>query len=181
MKKKSFIIIIIIILLIICIIISTILKIKNNNVNSIQNVENVIEEDKKYENLENVNSSTAYFTVQSCVNQYISYVCNKDIEAILVLLDSNYLEKNNITKENVLDQIGEIPENGAFEAEKMYMEKIDENANKYYVLGTLKQDNFEQENVLNDKFSIIINMNLDDMVFSVEPLKDGGIFDEKGN
>lgn len=184
MKKKSFLIIIIIFLIIsVAIILNNIFKINNKEITEINNI---IMEDNKEEivdakNLETVKSATAYFTVQSCVNKYINYLSNKDKENIIILLDSDYLEKNNINEENVLEKIEEIPENTLFEAEKMYVEIISDDVNKYYVSGILKEDNFEQSEVIKNEFYIIINMDLKNMIFSVEPLKNGGIFNEKND
>lgn len=174
-----------IIILIVCMFIVA-NKQTNNKEFDRSNSDNIVDEKIEQNNkeLEQVKSATAYFTVQSCVNKYISYILENDSEAVYNILDNDYIEKNEITENNVLNKINDITEQVVFEATKMYVEEIDENNNKYYVSGVLKQDDLgyiEETTVVNDNFSIAVVLNLEDMIFSIIPLEDGGIFNEENS
>ena len=180
--KKKILIVIIVLLIVIFIILGTLLKNSNTENNINNNLNNLTVKENVSIQLEQVQGATPYFTVQSCVNKYITYVAEKDNDSVYKILDNEYIEKNNITKSNVLNKIEEIQEAVIFEAEKMYVEEIDQNNNKYYVLGILKQDNLEEgEKIINNNFKIAVSLDFENMIFSVMPLEDGGIFDEKNN
>lgn len=174
---------ILIIILFICLVIES--KNQINNTSELKN-ETVIDEkvDETGKKIEPVKSSTAYFTVQSCVNKYISYILEKDLNSVYNILDNEYIEKNAITENNVLDKINNINEKVIFEATKMYVQEIDENNNKYYVSGVLEQDNFgyvDEKAIVEDKFNVAVVLDLENMIFSIIPLEDGGIFNEENN
>lgn len=174
----------IIILIITVLIIFTILLIKYNKKNDTSETNtlsynNDLGEQKT--EITKVKSASAYFTVQSCVNKYILYISEQDKESIYNLLDFEYIEENNINRDNILNKIEKIPEQVTFEAEKMYVEEIDDNHSKYYTSGVLKQNNLEESIIINNNFNIAVNMDFDNMIFSIIPLENGGVFDEKIN
>lgn len=140
---------------------------------------NVIMEENQNQKIEKVNSASAYFTVQSCVNKYINYVTSKDTDSILKLLDSSYIKENDITKSNVLEKIENISGFIIFEAKKMYVEEIDENNKIYYVSGSLKEEGLETYTTIDDKFYITVNMNFNDNIFSIIPFGNEGLFNEE--
>ena len=94
-------IIIILAIVLTCVILLLVLKqrkvqgpnINNNSSSTISN-----------EDLEPVKSATAFFTVQDCVNKYLSYVQDKNSEAVFKVLDSGYKQDSNITEKNVLNK-----------------------------------------------------------------------------
>ena len=101
------------------------------------------------------------------------------------MLNEDYIQNNNITKDNVLNKIDtlkieDVESSVTFEATKMYVEELDENNNRYYVLGILKQESleYEEEILLDNNFKIIVNLDFENMIFSAEPLENGGIFNE---
>lgn len=175
MRKNLLLIIIsvlIIITVIICILLNVIKNTKNEeNTNTQINNNTVSQIDTK--ELKEVKSATEYFTVQSCVNKYLTYIGGKNASSILKILDAEYINNNNITEKNVLNNVGNISEMVIFEAKKMYVEQIDENSNKYYVTGILKRDSMDDENglkVIKDNFNIAIKLDFENMIFSVIPL-----------
>ncbi len=186
---KKIILITIVLLLIITVIISIVL-LKNENETENNNASNNSIETKTENEiqLEQVKSATAFFTVQSCVSKFITYVQDNDKESVFKILDSNYIKKNNITKENVLTKVEQIEDLATFKAEKMYLEEIDEDNIRYYVKGILQKSTISQSDdvedkteIINDDFKIVVTLNYNDMIFSVAPLEDGGIFNEERN
>lgn len=174
MRKNILLIIIsvlIIITVIICILLNVIKNTKGKENTNLQ-ISNTVSETEN-EELKEVKSATEYFTVQSCVNKYLTYIEEKDISSILKILDVEYINNNNITENNVLNNIGNISEVAIFEAKKMYVEKIDQNNNKYYITGILKKDSMDAENgleIIKDNFNIAVKLDFENMIFSVIPL-----------
>lgn len=180
---KKIIIITIITFIIILIIFVSNKKVSNKKENDYSNENNV--EVMKEKKLEKVKSATAFFTAQSCANKYLTYISQSESDEVYKLLEQEYINNNKITQNNVLEILNKDKAiNGmvSLEAEEMYVEEIDENNNKYYIRGILKKEEFdEEEQVINSNFKIAITLDFDNMIFSVNPLVDGGIFDEKDN
>ena len=152
-----------------------------NNIN--HSTESKIQDTKV--NYEKVKSATSFFTVQSCINKYLSYINANDNESVFKILDEEYLLKNKITKQNVFENIKRY-DNGAitFQADKMYMEQIDDDNIKYYVHGIVKNSFIEELSdkiIIDDNFQIIVKLNFENMVYSVMPLENGGMFNERSN
>lgn len=179
MKLLKRMIIILIIIMIIAIIIITNNK-KENDSSNITNIE--VKEEK---NLEEVKSATAFFTVQSCANKYITYISQEKSEEVYKILDKEYINNNKISQDNVLDILNKDKKiNGVvtLEVDKMYVEEIDENHNKYYMHGRLKEESeISNIKIIDNDFKLAIILDFDNMIFSVNPLMDGGIFNEKEN
>lgn len=174
--------VLIIITVVICILLN-IMKNTKNEENTNTQINNVVSKTDSKE-LKEVKSATEYFTVQSCVNKYLTYIEAQNISSILKILDVEYINNNNITEKNVLNNVGNISEMVIFEAKKMYVEEIDQNNNKYYITGILKRDRMDDENglkVIKDNFNIAVKLDFENMIFSVIPLKDGGVFNEKNS
>ena len=176
MKKN--ILIPIIVLLIFMIIVIILIMNMNKETN---NEQQLITEQNEQKVVKKVESASAYFTVQSCINKYISYVSSKNTDSILKTIDSEYIIKNNITEENVLEKVEQISVGTIFEANKMYEEEIDSDNKIYYVLGTLKQDGLENYTIIDNNFCITVNMDFANNIFSIIPFGNGGLFDEKSD
>ena len=173
--KKNILMPIIVLLIFMIIVIILIMNKKTNN------EQQLITEQNEQRIVKKVESASAYFTVQSCINKYISYVSSKDTDSILKMIDSEYIMKNNITEENVLEKVEQISVGTIFEANKMYEEEIDSDNKIYYVLGTLKQEGLENYTIIDNNFCITVNMDFANNIFSIIPFGNGGVFDEKSN
>ena len=56
-----------------------------------------------YEKLIHVNEYDVFFSNVNYLNNYISKIANNDNNAVYNLLDDKYIDKNNITIDNVID------------------------------------------------------------------------------
>lgn len=134
---------------------------------------------KDTEGITAVKDRNDFFTVQSCINQYIVYLVQNDGESLYNLLDKTYIQEFNITKENVLEHVEDLSGEISFRAKKMYFEQISENVYRYYVKGEIIENDID---IMTSKgeFNITVNMDIDNMLFSIIPYGYGGIFNEEG-
>lgn len=185
MKKIKILIISIIILILIIGVILMIFNNKNNNINEnfANNVEVVSE--KSEDNRSDI-TTTNYYIIQKCISQYLGII-NKNNPAyyrvndngenvkfvnedyikgrIYDLLSENYINKNNITKNNVYSYVENITENVNFCMLDAKVIKND-NINQYIIYGFI--ESAENEFITNKYY--IINLDENNNIFSVEPI-----------
>lgn len=181
-KKK----VIAIVLIILCLLLISIFLVYSLN-------NNKKEEDKKFPE-ENTHISSYYlntsknnvvtnrddfFTAQSCVQKYILYITQKDKESIYKLLDKSYIDQFKVTKDNVLEHVENLSGEITFKAKKMYFDKVNENFYKYYVIGEILEEKMDENPKSMGEFKVTVNMDLENMLFSIVPYGYGGTFHEK--
>ena len=125
-KLKKTITILLIIMVILGIGVTVIMIVNNNNnEENNKNVElseleeeagRIISEEGK---IENVNSFKLFYNVNNCANTYIQNIKSANSEVVYKLLSTEYIMKNSITKENVLDSLNKIDNE-----EVLYTKKI---------------------------------------------------------
>lgn len=133
---------------------------------------------KDDEGIAAVKDRNDFFTVQSCINQYIVYLTQKDTESLYRLLDETYIQEFNITKENILEHVDSLTGEISFRAKKMYFEQINENFYRYYVKGEIIENDIDTM-TNKGELNITVNMDIDNMLFSIIPYVHGGIFNEE--
>lgn len=185
MKKIKILIISIIILILIIGVILMVFNNKNNNINEnfANNVEVVSE--KSEDNRSDI-TTTNYYIIQKCISQYLGII-NKNNPAyyrvndngenvkfvnedyikgrIYDLLSENYINKNNITKNNVYSYVENITEYVNFCMLDAKVIKND-NINQYIIYGFI--ESAENEFITNKYY--IINLDENNNIFSVEPI-----------
>lgn len=110
-----------------------------------------------------VGNTTVFFTVENCINDYVSYIQEQDNKAIYNLLDENYVKNNKININNVKDYIENFNSNEMFIATKMY-EQRKENINTYIVEG-LKDDSEYNTNLY-----YIVEFDINKSTYNITPL-----------
>lgn len=156
---------IIICLLGIAVVIGLIFTIKDNR------QKNVPEYDKEARIVKNFND---FYTINNCINKFVSYVNNKNHEAILSVLSTNYKEKNNINTNNLLSTLN-LEENSIFVAKKMLYKYVDDKEYKYYVYGLQGKNNITMNNDFDETkahdayYIVYIKESEDEKMFSIEP------------
>lgn len=144
---------------------------KTNNIAQ----QKILEEKVKFDVVTN---TAMYFTVESCIDTYINYVQNAEKAPLYQLLDMSYIEKNNVTENNVLDNIATIPEGSDFDIQKMLLVSGEgEDLQQYYVYGLLRYNNGQEIN--RKKMYLTVNIDIENMIFSIIPnVPDEEVFDE---
>ena len=174
-KKEKFIIISIILLAIIVIILLAILLTKKREIEITDNVHYDYPEQTFY--VEKIKDSVEFYTVEFVVNTYENMIINKESEEIYSILNKNYIDENQITTENVLDNV----EKSSFseeldpfdeikiEIESMYSIKESTNTlTDYYVKGyVMKNDDYS----VKDEINLMVKLDSQNSAFSVAPNK----------
>lgn len=195
-KLKKIILECIIILLIIIIVIGCIFlkhNMNNNNYNTIEQVGEEIEEEEEqidFETIkvEKVQDSTKYFTVETCISEYLNIINlnssayygynDKNQYTLIVdegtikgyiynMLSEEYIEKNNITSNNVLNYVDKTKEDINFIPLEMNV-LSQKDVEKYVVYG-IETDN--NNRYIKDIY-IIVNIDLNNNTFSIEPINE---------
>ena len=121
-----------------------------------------------------------FFTLESCIYKFIVYLQSKNVDSLLKLLDSEYVEKNSINSNNVLEFLGYLDGVNTFKAKKIYYENVDNNIVKYYVYGQIIEETIDTYNSLGKDVYYIVYMDIRNMTYSIEPLEKS-IFSEVSN
>lgn len=152
--------IVISIVCVICVIIGLILSHKSN-----------------YDKLENVNEYNIYFDNVNYVNDFITKIASNDKEAVYSLLSNEYIEYNNITINNVIDNFDEFSIQSSFSPSNMYYLKIKNNY-LYYINGTIYENVYDGgRRVINNNYSIIIIKDNKNSSYSLYPVSDSNYKD----
>jgi len=126
-----------------------------------------------------VTNYSDFYTVNSCLYRTITYLSEKNKDALILLINDNYKKENKINKENVLELFSEVNLDSTFVSEKMYYESLTSSLEKYYVKGFIKENTISDDDILlkQDYESVYFIVYLDSSknIFSIEPY-DGKIF-----
>lgn len=187
--KKLIIIVVIIILVIVSIIIGLIIfenYSKKHDANIIDDQENYAEEvEEQTTDL----TENDFYTVNNYISQYfdvlnknnssyfgiddngeeIKVVSDDEIKTeILNLLSTEYINKNNITINNVYDFVDDIEEDVNFVPIDMALKSSNSQVQQFVVSGLLENINY---NIIKVKY-LIVNLDTVNSTYSVEPLED---------
>lgn len=122
-----------------------------------------------------VKEKSTFFTVESCANRYIISLGNGNVDNLLKLADQEYISKNNLNKDNIVDKLGALNGDFNFKAKKIYYTK-DGNIYTYYVYGLL-QENMINEYDYGKDYYLIVKIDKNKNLFSIIPY-DGSYFKE---
>ena len=118
----------------------------------------------QYLNTININNDTYFSTDEN--NNLIKTVEDEDIKAqIFSLLSESYINKNNITKDNVYDLVETINHKQVYTILNI-RKVVNDNSNQYITQGFIQENNtFKGEK------NFIVNFDLEQYIFSIEPLE----------
>lgn len=142
---------------------------------------------KKQENVVNssskaklLNNYSRFFTIESCMYRFISYIQDNQVDSLLKVLDEDYIEKNAINKDNVLEFVGSLEGFNTFTAKKIYYNDLNDNMIEYYVYGQIVSEAIDTYSYYGvDRYYIVV-MDTENMTYSVEPI-DKSLFSEVSN
>lgn len=135
----------------------------NTNVDTLQN-----------EKISIVTNYNNFYTVNSCVYRYLTYLQNNDSSSLLKVLDDDYINSKNINVSNVYDFLTRYDGNVNFNSRKMYEEQVSNNVTKYYVYGYVERDIMDSFPEQIDEY-FIVKLDSKNQTFTIQPY-DGDIF-----
>lgn len=138
-------------------------KDKDNNISNGNSV--------KYEIVKNYND---FYTVNSCVYRYLTYLQSSNTDALMKVLDENFISNNGINENNVYNYLTSYEGNLSFSSKKMYEEKISSNVYKYYVYGYVEKDVMDSFPEQIQSY-FIVRLDKKNNIFTIEPYS-GDIF-----
>lgn len=131
----------------------------------------IFNKEKNSEQIKVVTDYNQFFSVSNIINDYLQYNENNDEEGIYYLLDKTFIEKEEITEENVLNKIEIYPKDTSMSIKKIEYVELNNN-NIYYVEGSLIKNNYDQEEEIKEKISIIVIVDYKNLSIAVYPLKE---------
>lgn len=163
-KKKIIFILILIFLLVMLLILIISLK------NSI-NIQNEKKEAIGKENLSLhlLKDNSIFYTISNKVNKYLIDIYNKDNESLYNQLDRNFINENNINKNNVLSFIDNYSSRKSFSMEKAYY-MTKNKVSVYVVTGKIKTDSINEVRD-ESEYSVIVKLDTENMTYSIYPYK----------
>ena len=115
-----------------------------------------------------------FYTVNSCIYRTITYIYDKNINDLLLVISDNYKKDNKVTKENVLNFLPSVEQPSAFISKKMYYSKLKNGLEKYYIYGNIEAETMDG-NGSSSQVYFIVFLDRDKKLFSLEPYN-GDIF-----
>lgn len=169
MKKIKFIIIALIILLIILISIVVVLMNQANKQDTYNNVDTELRQDKLIELEKNsVEEENTYivFSLNDIIQNLFDYISNNSNKTVYNLTSLSYIQKNNITTDNVSTIYTSNKNKTTYYIQDVYSIQTYEEA-IYYTYGVILKDG---SNKVEDCY-MKINIDFQNSTFSMEPLK----------
>lgn len=165
-KKENYVLLIIILVISVCILALLYLNDEDDEIS--------LNEEIKYKL---VDDYSAFFTVNSCIYKYITYLSSNKTDDLINVLDKEYVLSNNIDSNNIYNYVNKLSGNYSFKAKKMYYQISDEKIEKYFVYGYLIEETIDGV-VSNQDYYLIVNLDTENQLFSIAPYN-GQIFKEE--
>lgn len=125
-----------------------------------------------------LNDYSKFFTVNSCVYRFIVYLQKEDYEKVFEILNTDFVNSNNITLSNVKTYFPILNDgNYTYVSKKIYYEKENSNIIKYYVYGYIQKELIDS---IGSKtyYSYEVNFDMKNQTFDIAPYN-GNLFKEE--
>lgn len=166
-EKKDYTLLIIICVILLCIVVLLFL---NNGSND----DSILNEEPKYKL---VSDYSRFFTIDSCVYKYITYLNGNKTDDLINILDEEYVNNNGINSNNVYNYVNKLSGNYSFKSKKIYYQVGNDKVIKYFVYGYLIEETIDGMGEKHDYY-VIVNLDVENQLFSVTPY-DGEMFKEE--
>ena len=121
--------------------------------------------------LTNVTEYNVFFSNVNYINTYISMVANNNEKAVYNLLDNRYINENNITLNDVLNNNHKYSDLSFFEADSMYYVDVKKDV-IYYIKGSIYNVNHDGRELVDENFSILLINDISNNSYSLYPVND---------
>lgn len=107
------------------------------------------------EELKEVESTDLVFNIRNCIQTYIDYINDNNYDAVLEVLDKNYVKNNNINRDNINQKSIEFLKRSIW-IDKVYQKEITNEQRIYFVNGKMIDSNtYEDKGKL--EFTVIVD------------------------
>ncbi len=132
----------------------------------------ILSRKKNIDSLKPVEEYNTYFSVTNYMNSYISYISKKDSKAIYSMLSTEYIYKNNINQNNVLDIVKTYNQDSIITLKITSIDEIEIKTNKYiyYIKGKIIKSTFTDEEVIDDNYNVLLLADYSNLTETVYPL-----------
>lgn len=114
-----------------------------------------------------VEEYNTYFMVVDKVNEFLGLINENDYQSVYNLLDSNYIEKNNITPTNINNYITNYGSDITFKTTDITYTKIEKNI-VYYASGSLRKEDYDGPyTIVDNEFDILVFLDINNMTYSL--------------
>ena len=155
-KKRILLIMLIIFVIVLCICVYTVNYISKNRV-----TEKGETDAKVLGEMKEIEDTTERNTVIWYADCYVGLCNNKSDEALMSVLDQDYILENDINEENVIDIVGEYP-GGKINVEFLEAKRATVTINNYYLKGK----------VGNKQIKLLIRFDYSNQTFAITPCND---------
>lgn len=127
------------------------------------------EADKKraYTELEMIEDKSLFFSISTNINQFLSYVSDNNTNAIMNVLDKNYIDQNINDINNLILIDNSKFKTSSFSPKLMYTAGYNQHF-KYFVKGYLKHNVYEEETYVKGEVYFLLNHDIEKNIFSIE-------------
>lgn len=165
MKKNKTLILLILVMLIMIILLLGILKVLKNKKEEEEYISEENPEITTSLNIYELENEKEFFTVEKCISKYFNLLDEKNNVSIYNLLNKEYILQNNITENNVFEEIYQLS-NGfeEFFAKEIYYREISyDKEYQYYVYGELLGKDYRSIQTI----YIIVNIDIENNSFNI--------------
>lgn len=112
-----------------------------------------------------------YFSIDSAISKYVSYVVSKDMSSIMKVLNKDFVTDNQITEENIFDYITEYGSNYRSNTREIYQVSSYNNIYKYYAKVRISEENLYNSNIVGYNY-FEVTIDEDNLTFALEPISE---------
>ena len=112
-----------------------------------------------------------FFTIDSAISKYFSYITLKDGESLLSILDEDYISRNNIITANIYQFVGNYNSNIKTSLEEAYRVSSYKNIYKYYTKVVLNEETL-YDSTLQGYNYYIVTINENELTYAIEPISE---------
>ena len=112
-----------------------------------------------------------FFSSVNNINKYLFYAYSKNTQALLNILNKDYIQSNNINSSNILTKLDTINVSCFFQAKKMYYKEINNNY-IYYILGDIIADGHDKPTIYKENVEYLLTVDYTNFAVEIYPLKE---------
>lgn len=136
-----------------------------------RSIDNNVEEEVIDNTVSPLKEVNRYFTIDSAISKYTSYVANSDTSSIIKTLSSDYIDANGITLDNVFDYITSYGSNYTSSTREIYQISSHNNVYKYYAKVRISSEDMDTSNVVGYEY-FEVTIDEENLTFAIEPISE---------